>query len=170
MMLPWFETEITPAVPRSLVKRIGLDDVPAARHVRAIVEAQMIAMARHSAWMGITPRTISATGGASANREILQVMADVFNAEVYRFDSTDSAALGAALRAYQGDTGLGWDEVIAGFVVPLNEPRVTPIESHARLYRGLMGSYRAFETAALTSTAEPAKDAESPGQWNKWTS
>jgi sugar (pentulose or hexulose) kinase len=99
MMLPWFEPEITPSVPHALVQRIGLDGAPPARHVRAIVEAQTLAMARHSMWMGITPRTIYATGGASANREILQVVADVFNADVYPFDSTDSPALGAALRA-----------------------------------------------------------------------
>ena len=54
----------------------------------------MMALANHSAWMGVTPRTIYATGGASANPDILQVMADVFDADVLRFDATDSAALG----------------------------------------------------------------------------
>ena len=89
-------------------------------------------------WMGITPRTIYATGGASINREILQVMADVFNADVYRFEATDAAALGAAVRAYQADTGLGWDEVISGFVEPNPKSRITPIESNVRAYRSLM--------------------------------
>ena len=68
------------------------------------------------------PRTIHATGGASANREILQVMADVFDADVYRFDSTDSAALGAALRAWQADTNLSWTEVVDAFARPDLEP------------------------------------------------
>ncbi len=148
MMLPWFEPEITPSVPRALVQRIGLDSAPPARHVRAIVEAQMIAMAKHSMWMGVTPRTIYATGGASINREILQVMADVFNADVYRFEATDAAALGAAVRAYQADTGLGWDEVISGFAEPLSESRVTPIEPHVHIYRSLMAKYAELEAAA----------------------
>jgi xylulokinase len=148
MMLPWFEPEITPSVPRSLVVRVGLDDVPAAQHVRAIVEAQMFAMARHSRWMDVTPRAIHATGGASANREILQVMADVFDAEVYRYESTDSAALGAALRAYQAETLLGWNEVLAGYIEPLTASRVTPIAAHARAYRDAMPKYEALEATA----------------------
>ena len=142
MMLPWFEPEITPAVPRQFVRRVGLEDAPPARHVRAIVEAQMMAMARHSAWMGVKPRTIYATGGASANREILQIMADVFNADVYRFDSTDSAALGAALRAYQADTNLGWEDVISGFAEPRWDSRVTPIAPNVGTYRDLSARVR----------------------------
>ena len=47
--------------------------------------------------------TIHATGGAAVNRQILQVMADVFGAEVYRFRGANSAALGAALRAWHAD-------------------------------------------------------------------
>lgn len=42
---------------------------------------------------------ILATGGASANRAILQVMADVFNAPVYIQKTTEAALLGAAFRA-----------------------------------------------------------------------
>lgn len=42
---------------------------------------------------------ILATGGASANKAILQVMADVFNAPVYIQNSTEAALLGAAYRA-----------------------------------------------------------------------
>lgn len=42
---------------------------------------------------------ILATGGASANKSILQVMADVFNAPVYIQKTTEAALLGAAFRA-----------------------------------------------------------------------
>jgi xylulokinase len=42
---------------------------------------------------------ILATGGASANKSILQVMADVFNAPVYTQKTTEAALLGAAYRA-----------------------------------------------------------------------
>lgn len=42
---------------------------------------------------------ILATGGASANRSILQVMADVFNAPVYTQKTTEAALLGSAFRA-----------------------------------------------------------------------
>lgn len=149
MMLPWFEPEITPQVPQAAVRRFGLDEAVAAPHVRAIVEAQVMALARHSEWMGVRARTIHATGGAAANREILQIIADVFEAEVLRFESTDSAALGAALRAWQADTRLAWGEVCEGFTVPLGD-RVSPIPPHVKIYRGLRPRYSQAEEAAIT--------------------
>lgn len=42
---------------------------------------------------------IIATGGASANKSILQVVSDVFNAPVYIQKTTEAASLGAAYRA-----------------------------------------------------------------------
>ena len=148
MMLPWFEPEITPEVPHPRVIVHGLDDSRPERHVRAVVEAQMMALARHSRWMGVRPRTIHATGGASVNREILQVMADVFDADVYRFEQPDSAALGAALRAWQADTGLGWAEVTAEFCKPLGAC-VKPVPDNVTAYRSLQRRYSALERSAL---------------------
>ncbi|KFV43868.1 Xylulose kinase, partial [Tyto alba] len=49
------------------------------------------------------PRTrILATGGASHNKKILQVLSDVFNAPVYTIDTANSACLGSAYRAIHG--------------------------------------------------------------------
>ena len=148
MMLPWFEPEITPLVERPFPVRVGLDAAAPERHVRAIVEAQMMAMASHSAWTGVTPRAIHATGGASANAEILRVMADVFDAAVYHFDSIDSAALGAALRAWQAEAGLKWREVVSEFEKPLSKV-ITPIESNVRIYQTLKSRYEVLEAGAL---------------------
>jgi xylulokinase len=153
MMLPWFEPEITPAVPHKTVRMFELDQAPPARYVRAIVEAQAIALFRHAQWMGVTPRTIYATGGAAANRDILQVIADVFGAEVHRFESTDSAALGAAIRAYQGDTGVAWEDAIEGFVAPVVDSRVAPIPAHIEVYRRLRDVYAGREAQALANLA-----------------
>lgn len=119
LMFPWFEPEITPHVPHAGVRRVGLDESDAAGNVRAVVEGQMLAMARHSRWMGVDVRVIRATGGASANAAILQVMADVFGAEVWTGASGNSACLGAALRAWHGDrhagaSPLAWTDIIAG--------------------------------------------------------
>ena len=152
MMLPWFEPEITPALARGAAQRFGLG-ASAAPHVRAIVEAQTLALARHSEWMGVVPRVIHATGGGAANREILQVIADVFDAEVFRFESTDSAALGAALRARQADTGVTWDEVVDGFVSPLTTSRVVPVPAHVAIYQRFRPIYAAREQEALAGLA-----------------
>jgi xylulokinase len=149
MMLPWFEPEITPVVTRPQVVRIGLDGAGPAEHARAIVEAQMMALWRHSAWMGVRPVVIHATGGAAASREILRVMADVFDAEVYRLEVTDSAALGAAIRAWQADTGLDWAAVLPDFTSPPADSRVRPDPEHVQTYRALQTRYIAMETQAL---------------------
>jgi xylulokinase len=67
----------------------------------------------HSRWMAPRVDTIHATGGAAVNRDILQVMADVFGANVYQLRVDNSAALGAALRAAHAcrdhrDGAAGW--------------------------------------------------------------
>jgi xylulokinase len=154
MLLPWFEPEITPLVLNPGVRRRGLagDDGPG--NVRAIVEAQMMAMALHSRWMGVDIATIYATGGASANRAILQVMADVFGADVYQFEVGNSACLGAALRAFHADAesrgrSISWDEVVGGIAEPVASSRVQPNRGSRGVYDDLMRKYAAFEEDAL---------------------
>jgi sugar (pentulose or hexulose) kinase len=66
---------------------------------RAIVEAQALSMQRHSDWIGEQPKLIRVTGGASKNRGIRQVLADVFGAEIRSLSLGNSSALGGALRA-----------------------------------------------------------------------
>ena len=149
LMLPWFDPEITPPVHTPGIRRDNLDPHDAHANVRAVVEAQMMAMARHSAWMGVRVDTIHATGGASSNPEILQVMADVFNARVERFQISNSAALGAALRAYQAHTGAAWPEVVAGFVEPIAGGTVVPIAAHIAIYDELKRRHAEFEERAL---------------------
>jgi len=150
MMLPWFEPEITPHVPNPGVHRYRLETAAAPAHVRAIVEAQVMALARHSEWMGVRPRAIHAVGGAAVNAEILQVVADVFDTEVRRFENADAAALGAALRAFQADTAVPWTEVFEGFVSPLGG-RVRPMPAHVETYRRLRPIHAEHEAAALHS-------------------
>jgi xylulokinase len=148
LMVPWFEPEITPAVPRPNVVRVGLDGQPPARHVRALIEGQMMAMRRHSGWMGVEPRSIRATGGAAANREILQVMADVFAVPVQVTDNTASAALGAALRAWQAHGRLPWSEVLGRFTEHDSVTRILPVSANVTTYRALQDRYIAVEAAA----------------------
>ncbi|HAO98534.1 MAG TPA: hypothetical protein DCQ83_00660, partial [Fibrobacteres bacterium] len=99
VLLPYFDTEIIPRIGKPGAQRYGFSETDAEADVRAVIEAQMTSMSLHSAWMGEKPRRIQATGGASNNREILQVMADVFGVPVLRQETSNSAALGAAIRA-----------------------------------------------------------------------
>ncbi len=158
IMLPWFEPEITPSVLKPGVRRFNLDPSDARANVRAVIEAQMMAMAIHSGWMGSRVQRIRATGGASANREILQVMADVFDAEVVastsRGAAVNTACLGAALRAFHAERlaeghEIAWEEVVAGFTESATEVRVSPIPQHVAVYREMKEQYAAREREAL---------------------
>jgi xylulokinase len=117
-------------------------------------------MALHSRWMGVTVDTIYATGGAAANRAVLQVMADVFGADVYQLEVSNSAALGAALRAFHGDAladgrDVPWDEVVEGFVEPVRDSRVVHDAERHAMYMRLIDAYAACERHALGRGPDP---------------
>ena len=155
MLLPWFEPEITPLVLTPGLRTIDLPPEMGASHVRAVVEAQMLSLALHSRWMKVTPAEIRATGGAAANREIMQVAADVFDAPVQRMGQTNSAALGAALRAWHGDALAGgapvpWNEVVAGFTDPAATARVPPVVENVEIYRHMLPRYADLEARTLS--------------------
>ncbi len=157
VLLPWFEPEITPAVTQPGVRRCGLAEDDRDGNVRGVIEAQMTSMALHSRWMGVDVDTIHATGGAAANREILQVMADVFDADVYQFEVGNSASLGAALRAAQADAAVRgpavtWDEVVRELAEPVTSSRIAPVPGHVAAYREFARTYAACEAEALGRT------------------
>ena len=152
MMLPWFVPEITPFVPSPQVHRLHLDPSDAARNVRAIVEAQAMAMRLHSRWIAPRVTTLRATGGAASNRDILQVVADVFAADVVRIAPANAASLGSAIRAYhaerlaEGDP-ISWRDATAGFTDADQSSRVTPSPAAVDAYVSLLSQYEAFEAS-----------------------
>jgi xylulokinase len=161
VMLPYFSPEITPKVLQPGVRRYWLDESDAAGNVRAVVEAQMASMALHSKWMGVKTRTIYATGGASSNRAILEIIANVHNADVYQFQVGKSAALGAALRAAHADlkasgNEMPWPQVVQGFAEPIAESRVRPDKPAVKVYREFLKLYKACEDHALRGGPNPA--------------
>ena len=151
IMLPYFEPEIVPNVLVPRVHRFDLDERDAAGNCRAVVEAQMMSMRLHAEWMGVRPSAIYATGGASVNPEILQIMADVQNCPVYPFEVTNSAALGAALRAAHAHLNASqdtpWEDLLAGIAEPLAASAVSP--SNPAVYDALTKKYAECEQSAL---------------------
>jgi len=91
----------------------------------------MLTLRLHSQWMAVRPTRIYATGGASVNNAILQVMADVLGCPVRRIEVAKSAVLGAALRAAHGCCGTRikpapWPDVVRGFTDPIPDSEVKP--------------------------------------------
>ncbi len=154
LMLPWFDTEIVPRVLKPGVQRRNLAEDDAAGNCRALVEAQMMAMKLHARWMDVQPSVIYATGGASEDPAVLQVMADVFGCPVQPFAITKSAALGAALIAAQAwrkamGQGSDWSGVVAPFAHLDTTRRVTPDAKAIAVYAALLLQYAEFERSAL---------------------
>jgi xylulokinase len=154
ILLPWFEAEIVPRVNQPGIQRFDLDEKDAAANCRAIFEAQMLSMRLHSRWMKVSPEQIYATGGASNDVALLQVMADVMNCRVLRIEVSKSAALGAALQAAHGwlvaaGENPEWGKLVAGFTAPIPDSEIRPNAAAAAVYDKLIEKYAACERQAL---------------------
>ena len=90
---------------------------------------------------------------------ILQVLADVFEAKVRRFKVANSACLGAALRAYHAEgtangTGLSWKTVVDGIAVPVTESPIMPKQSSVKTYTRLRRRYAKLEPLAISGCSD----------------
>jgi xylulokinase len=116
----------------------------------------MMAIANYSTSIAPVIRRVVDTGGGSANRAILQVMADVFGASVFPLETTNTACLGAALRAYHADRladgeALPWRDVGRGFTDPRFEDAITPVAAHVPIYAEMRRLYERRASATASS-------------------
>uniref|UniRef100_A0A8D0HPG7 Xylulose kinase n=1 Tax=Sphenodon punctatus TaxID=8508 RepID=A0A8D0HPG7_SPHPU len=104
----FYVLEITPeavGIHRFNRDNIKVPKFPKEVEIRALIEGQFMAKRIHAEKLGYKIGEILATGGASHNKDILQVLSDVFNAPVYTIDTANSACLGCAYRAIHGKAG-----------------------------------------------------------------
>jgi xylulokinase len=154
ILLPWFEAEIVPRVNKPRIHRFDLDKKKAAANCRAVFEAQMLSIRLHSQWMNVSPEKIFATGGASNDIALLQIMADVMNCRVQRIEISKSAALGAAIQAAHGFLTAAaknpkWEKLVAGFSNPIPNSEIRPDKKAAKIYDKLIEKYATCENEAL---------------------
>ncbi|ELR52501.1 Xylulose kinase, partial [Bos mutus] len=127
--------------------------------IRALIEGQFMAKKIHAEALGyrVMPKTkILATGGASHNRDLLQVLADVFGAPVYVIDTANSACVGSAYRAFHG-LAAGTDMPFAEIVKLAPNPRLvaTPTPGASQVYEALLQRYAMLEQRVLSQTRGP---------------
>ena len=108
-----------------------------------------MSMRLHSQWIAPSASMIRATGGGAANQAILQILADVFNADVVRIAPPNAASLGAALRAFHADrlsagTPLPWPEVVAGFTDPIAGETARPRPDAVARYTPLLTQFESL--------------------------
>jgi xylulokinase len=151
------EPEITPTIAKTGIRRFGPDDAPAAfspaEDVRAVYEGQLLSMRLHGGNVGLIPRRILATGGASVDDGLIRTMADVFGVPVMTAAITNTAALGAAYRALHGrrcrSAGrcVPFAEAIAD-APPFRKLADPDREAHA-VYMRMLPRYAALEAAIV---------------------
>jgi len=137
------EPEITPPVLKPGIHRFDKEDRPVKKfkletEIRAVVEGQFLSMRLHGWNIGLVPKKILATGGASVDHQILRVIADVFGAPVYVGKQPGSAALGAAYRALHG-----WQCAKSRRFVPFTKA-VKPADSFAKACAPNAASHRRY--------------------------
>jgi xylulokinase len=162
LMLPYFAPEIVPRVSRAGVVRRNLAEDDVRGNVRAVIEAQALSSRIHARWMGVEFSSLSVTGGASANTQILQVYADVHGCPVRRYRTTNAAALGAALRACQGEQAargqpVSWEEVVDPFTRAEPDSEIRPNARWRPVYDRLMGEYEDLERRRGSEETGPAR-------------
>lgn len=146
----------------------AVDSFDGPTEVRAVLEGKFLAMRSFAQGIGMDPaevKRIIATGGASANSSILQVLSDVFGIPVLTLEQSDSASLGAALRACQGHLSLG----APGGFVPFSQvlakgkmdykPAATPADGAKAKYTEMLERFNELQSKVLATLQDdsPAK-------------
>ncbi|XP_023239950.1 xylulose kinase-like [Centruroides sculpturatus] len=119
--------------------------------VRALIEGQFLSKRIHAEKLGYTTGKSSrvlVTGGASANKSIIQVLADVFNTPVYVQEISNSACLGSAYRAKHGLIGTkSFDETVE--IGPEFQLAAKPMKDAAEIYDAMAERYKLLEEMIL---------------------
>ncbi|MFP4165568.1 MAG: xylulokinase [Opitutales bacterium] len=140
-MLPFFRPEISPRLDINEPRLAGSESFRNWKEpetaIRACVEGQCLNIKHRTAWMGLQAEAIHLTGGASQNDAIAQVFADVFQARVERLQTSDSVALGAALRAAHNELHVPLADLEAAFCRPDATGTVLPDPSTEAAYKSL---------------------------------
>lgn len=116
---------------------------------RASVEGQILNIKIHSKWINCIAKKIILTGGASQSDPIAQIVSDIFGLPVYRIVVSDSAALGAAMRAAHTGLGFSLANLVEQFCAPLSEVIMPNLD--------LASSYASLEDKLKTALLKPKR-------------
>ncbi|TRY55341.1 hypothetical protein DNTS_009045 [Danionella cerebrum] len=118
--------------------------------IRALVEGQFLAKRFHAQKLGykiVKNSRVLATGGASSNHDILQVLSDVFDAPVYTIDVPNSTCLGCAYRAAHVERGSSFSEMLRNTSKP--QLAVRPQAGSKEVYAPMLVRFAELEEQIL---------------------
>lgn len=145
LFLPFLNGERTPNLPsgRGVLHGMRSDNLSPGNLARAAVEGVTIGLSyglRRFKELGVAPSEIRLTGGGSRSPIWRQICADVFGVPVVGLQSSEGAALGAAIQAAAcASADLGSLDELAARIATLDEStRCLPNPSHHALYAGML--------------------------------
>lgn len=146
------ETEITPNIANcGIVKYNEKDQVLENSSVepsdcRGIIESQVFSYKYHAKLLGLNEiNSITVTGGGSVNKEILQIIADVFEKDVLTSNEPNTACTGAAIKAMNGyNKSSGFEKPVAS---AYNSEATKPNNENSLIYKKMFERYANLEKA-----------------------
>ncbi len=147
LFLPYLTGERTPNLPRGSGVMHGLttQNMQPALMARAVMEGATLGLAyglNRFRQLGLRPVEIRLTGGGSQSAAWRQICADIFNLPVFALETSEGAALGAAIQAAWTDLvvqgkGVSLRDLTERLVKPAPQTRAEP-QKHKQLYQELL--------------------------------
>lgn len=146
LFLPYLNGERTPNLPNGsgVIHGLRPTNMKPANIARAAVEGATLGLAyglKRFRDLGMNPTEIRLTGGGSKSATWRQIAADCFNAEVVTLNTSEGAALGAAIQAAYAQANEGgeaekvsYDDLCARLVTLDESTRCKPNPENAALY------------------------------------
>lgn len=146
LMLPYLQAESVPLRPAGIARQ-GFGEGDAGTNIRALCVSQVLSLRLHSGHLR-GAASIFVVGGASKNSFLMQLIADLFQAQAYKVRHADFAApLGCAVSGARRTLNLSYPEAARRYVhrdettVRAPDPSARPKVPH------LLERYRRLEAA-----------------------
>ena len=163
-LLPYFNGERTPALPKARATLSGMNGTNFSRAnvCRAAMEGATLGL-RYGLDVlrrqGIAPKEIRLVGGGARSRVWRQIVADVFNCPVVCPTCAEAGAMGGVLQAmWCADHAAGGNgslqDLCANFIQLDPATRAEPNASHARAYDAIYADYLALNSVLASLPAQ----------------
>jgi xylulokinase len=144
IMLPYRQAESVPLRPAGIVRQ-GFDERDAETNIRALSVSQILSLRLHSGLLS-DPASICVVGGAAKNPFLMQLIADVFQADAYNIRRADFAApLGCAVSGARHVLGLSYEDAAERYVQKDESSVRFPNPDAPAIVRRLLDRYRLLE-------------------------
>lgn len=144
LMLPYRQAESVPLRPSGIVRQ-GFDEGDGNANIRALCISQVLSLRLHSSHLS-EPASICVVGGGAKNAFLMQLIADVFQAEAYNIRHADFAApLGCAVSGARHVQDLSYQDAAVQYAQRDEASVRSPNPGASPTVRRLLDRYRLLE-------------------------